>query len=224
MSKGKKKRRQPAPDAGQRVEPAAEAPAEIAPEAELNEAQAEPEADEAALKAEHRAKLHKRHMKALRGLIIRVLLLALVVYILFFHIIGVTIMPNSDMSPRLDAGDLLLFYRINPEPKIQDIAVIRREETGKKYVCRVIAAPGDTVEITDERGLSVNGNTLSEPYIFYATRPYEGFDEYPVTLGDGEYFVLSDYRNGGEDSRYFGPVSRSEIQGIVITVLRRNNL
>ena len=48
--------------------------------------------------------------------------------------------------------------------------------------------------------------------------------EYPVVLGEGEYFVLSDARNGGADSRCFGPVTQEEIQGIVITLLRRNNL
>ena len=169
-------------------------------------------------------KRRRRRTRALRSFLIRLTALAAVIYILFFHIIGIMLMPNSDMSPRLDAGDMLLFYRVNPEPKIQDIAVIRRAETGKKYVCRVIACPGGTVEITDERGLTVNGNSLAEPYIFYATQPYEGFDEYPVTLGDKEYFVLADYRNGGEDSRYFGPVTKDEIQGIVITILRRNNL
>ena len=201
-----------------KVQTAAPAP-EKAAEPETAAAQDERAMQEAALK-----KRKRRRMRALRSFLIRLVLLAAVVYVLFFHIIGITMMPNSDMIPRLDAGDLLLFYRLNPEPKIQDIAVIRRKETGKKYVSRVIAAPGDTVEITDERGLTVNGNTLAEPYIFYATRPYDGFDKYPVTLGDEEYFVLSDYRNGGEDSRYFGPVSRDEIQGIVITVLRRNNL
>ena len=55
-------------------------------------------------------------------------------------------------------------------------------------------------------------------------KPYMDQMEYPIVLGDGEYFVMADYRNGGEDSRYFGPVTQDEIQGIVITVLRRNNL
>ena len=82
------------------------------------------------------------------------------------------------------------------------------------------------MEITDEKGLAVNGNILNESNIFSATQPYGTNVEYPLKLGPGEYFVLSDFRNGGggEDSRYFGPVKLEEIQGIVITILRRNNL
>ena len=47
---------------------------------------------------------------------------------------------------------------------------------------------------------------------------------YPVTLGTKEYFVLGDNRLNSVDSRYFGIVKAEEIRGIVITVLRRNNL
>jgi signal peptidase I len=47
---------------------------------------------------------------------------------------------------------------------------------------------------------------------------------YPVTLGPGECFVLADKRDEGADSRFFGPVKREEIQGSVITIMRRNNL
>lgn len=179
---------------------------------------------QAAEKEDAALKRRRRRIRALRSFLIRLVLLAAVVYVLFFHIVGITMMPNGDMSPRLDAGDLLLFYRIDPKPNIQDVIVIKRQEDGSRYVCRVIAAPGDTVEVTEERGLLVNGNALMEPYIFYQTRPYEAYVEYPVKLGENEYFVLADYRNGGVDSRYFGPVHRNEIQGVVITILRRNNM
>lgn len=47
---------------------------------------------------------------------------------------------------------------------------------------------------------------------------------YPVTLAEDEVFVLCDYREGAKDSRYFGPVSKSEIKGKVITIVRRSNL
>jgi signal peptidase I len=209
----------------------------------------QPEAKEKAAAKDRR---RRRRVRALRSFLLRLVSLALVIYILFFHLVGLTFMPSRDMYPRLDAGDLLLFYRIERSFKAQDIVVIDKQmeadtRIGEKnfvrkaldwlgfrdpeapktqrFVCRVIAAPGDTVEITDERGLSVNGNAVIESNIFYPTRPYEeGITEYPLKLQDGEYFVMADQRNGGMDSRYFGVVRSDEIQGIVITILRRSNL
>lgn len=169
-------------------------------------------------------KRKRRRMRALRSFLIRLILLAAVVYVLLFHIVGITMMSNRDMSPRLDAGDLILFYRIERNPKLQDIVVIKKAGSDEKYVLRVVASPGDTVEVSDERGLAVNGNTQIEANIFYPTRPYETEIEYPIVLKDNEYFVMADYRNGGKDSRYFGPITQDEIQGVVITILRRNGL
>ena len=169
-------------------------------------------------------KRRRRRIRALRSFLIRLILLAAVVYVLLFHIVGITTMPNQDMSPRLSAGDLILFYRIERNPKLQDVVIINKEGSGEKYVLRVVASPGDTVEVSEERGLAVNGNTQIESNIFYATRPYDTDIEYPIALKDNEYFVMADYRNGGKDSRFFGPVTREEIQGVVITILRRNGL
>lgn len=173
-------------------------------------------------------KRHKRRMRALRSFLFRTAALALVVYILFFRVVGIMMMPNRDMYPRLDAGDLLLYYRLEQNPRPQDIVVLEKTADNsadkQRFVCRVIAAPGDTVLISEEKGLSVNGNTQIETGIFYPTQEYEGRVEYPVKLGEGEYFVLADRRNGGMDSRYFGIVKAEEIRGVVITILRRNNL
>ena len=195
--------------------------------------------EEAAVKkTDERKKRKRRRIRALTSLLLRTAALVLVVYILFFHIVGLTTMPSTDMFPRVGAGDLLLFYRLERNPKAQDVVVIDKPVNGdntavsgengeaevKRFVCRVIAAPGDTVEISEDRGLKVNGNTLAETGITQATRPYEGYLEYPVLLREGEYFVLSDSRNGGVDSRCFGPVTEDEIQGIVITLLRRNGI
>ena len=190
--------------------------------------EAAPEQPAAGEQETARQKRHKRRMRALRSFMLRTAALAAVVYVLFFHIVGILMMPSRDMFPRLDAGDLLLYYRLERSPKAQDIVVIEKAaDNGEKpqtFVCRVIGAPGDTVEVSEEKGLAVNGNTLIESNIFYPTEAYEGRMEYPVKLKDGEYFVLADRRNGGMDSRYFGTVNREEILGVVITVLRRNNL
>ena len=214
---------------------------------------------EANRQAEQREKLHRRHMRALKDLLVRLGLLLLVVYILFFHLVGLTVMPGGDMSPRIDARDLVMYYRLDKDARAQDVIVFvkptaaldaafrdnvpvqapPRNDRGwwrktldflgfadkdmSLFVCRVVAAPGDTVEITDGH-LKVNGNAMVEPNIFYPMTEYAGFVEYPLTLGDGQYFVLADHRTDGKDSRFFGIVEKEEILGTVITVVRRNNL
>ena len=163
-----------------------------------------------------------RRVKDFQMFILHALVLMIILCILFLGVVGFATVPNDDMYPRLDAGDLLLFYRLDKDVKAQDIIVFEKNNT--RYVGRVVAVGGDTVEITDSESLIINGNTVMESNIFYPTPRYEGYVEYPLTLPQGTCFVLTDKRRGGEDSRYFGPVQSSEIEGIVITVLRRNNL
>ena len=245
MSEAKKKPKQPKDDSAWKPKPN------------------EPLTPEEQQKAEQRRKLHKRYLRSLRDLLLRILALALVVYILFFHLVGIVIMPSEDMYPRIDAGDLVLFYRLEHNIHAQDIIVFEKptESLNQSYdrdeavesaaraeksairkaldwlgfkdpadppktlfVCRVVAGPGDTVEISQSERLIVNGNTMIESNIFFSTPMYEGFVEYPLTLGEGQYFVLADSRPGGADSRFFGAVNEEDILGTVITIMRRNNL
>ena len=225
-------------------------------------------------KAEILGKRRIRRKKEFRSLVIRIVLYLVVIYVLFFHIVGVMIVPSEDMSPRLEAGDLVVYYRLGRDVHAQDVVVLEKAvdaerasafggvpaatamssgnrtvmekfisiltsfdravktllgrpvpvEKGEQYVSRIVAAPGDTVEIGESERLIVNGNVIVESSIFYSTPEYLGFVEYPLTLGDGEYFVLSDHRQGAADSRFFGPVKENEILGVVITAVRRNNL
>ena len=89
---------------------------------------------------------------------------------------------------------------------------------------RIVARPGDTVEITEDDRLMVNGSVVSEGDIYFSTPAYDSDVTYPLTLGQDEYFILSDYREGAKDSRQFGPVQRNQIIGKVLTVLRRSGL
>ncbi len=161
-------------------------------------------------------------------LLIRLAALLLVIWLLFFQIVGLTHMPNGDMSPRLDAGDLVLFYRLDKNVEAQDVIVIEKvtpdNPQKQLFICRVAAVSGDTVEITDTEQLKVNEIPVLEQNIFYPTSRYVGFTEYPLKLEEGECFVLADNRVGGTDSRYFGAVDKSEILGTVITIVRRNGL
>ena len=156
----------------------------------------------------------------------RFLVFALVIVVLIWALFGLALgimhAPNADMYPRIDAGDLILYYRLDDSLTAHEAVVY--EKGGNTLIGRIVAAAGDTVEITDGGSLKINGNVTNENGIFYDTPKYEGGIDFPVTIGADEFFILADSREGGMDSRYLGPVSRDEIKGTVITVIRRNNI
>lgn len=171
---------------------------------------------------EQKKKKRKKGMNDVQWFALQVLVFVIILYVLFAHIIGIMAMPNADMYPRIDSGDLLLYYRLDTDPKAQDIMVFEKNET--RYVGRVIAVQGDEVDITKDNKVRINGYRMTETNIFYETYPLEGFTDYPIKLGAGECFILADRREGSEDSRFFGPVRYDELDGTVITVMRRSNL
>ena len=164
----------------------------------------------------------ERRLTNLQRFGLQFLAFAVILYILFGHMIGFVSAPGNDMYPRIDAGDLVMFSRLDIDPKAQEIIYFIKNDT--RYLGRVIAVGGDTVEITEDGAVRVNGSNMIESNIFYETYPLEGFTTYPLTLAPGEYFVLADRRGGSEDSRYFGPVRYEEIRGEVITVAKRTNI
>ncbi|MBR4948125.1 MAG: signal peptidase I [Clostridiales bacterium] len=164
----------------------------------------------------------KSQMRSLHFSLLSILIIIVLVWLMLGVVFGIMKAPSNDMSPRVDYGDLLLYYRWDNKIDINEVVVINKNDT--IYIGRVIAVGGDTVEITDDAVLKVNGNTINEPKIYYTTPRYEGCEEFPQTVPEGEYFILVDRREGGEDSRYYGTVTRKEIKGSVVTIIRRNNL
>ena len=68
------------------------------------------------------------------------------------------------------------------------------------------------MDITED-GLLVNGSPQQEPGIYEETKRYaEGMD-FPVTLQDGEVFVLGDAREDATDSRVYGTVRVEDTLG-----------
>lgn len=161
-------------------------------------------------------------MKEVKLFVLRFLMLGLMLYLIFGVVFGLMPMKNQDMSPRISAGDLLLYYRLGKHPGIQDVIVFRKNDT--RYVGRVVARGGDTVEVTKDSKLKVNGSIVVENEIFYNTPSYEEGITYPIRLEEDQYFVLGDYREGATDSRYLGAVDSKEIKGQVLTVIRRSGL
>lgn len=157
-----------------------------------------------------------------KSFFVKLVLMAALMSVLFGVLFGVTPMRNNDMMPRISSGDVLLYYRLDKNLRSQDVVVF--EKNGRQYVGRVVAKGGDSVEVTEDSHLKVNGSTVIESDIFYSTPKYGDEVEYPVQLSGSEYFILCDYRDGARDSRYFGAVDISEVKGKVLAVLRRSSL
>ena len=127
---------------------------------------------------------------------------------------------GSSMEPMLMDGDNLivdkLTYRFR-EPRRFDVIVFPvRYDDNRRYIKRIIALPGETVQIDETGTIYINGEVLEEHYGSETIRPDTiGLAAQPVTLGEGEYFVLGDNRNHSSDSRIgiVGNIRREDIIG-----------
>ena len=93
---------------------------------------------------------------------------------------------------------------------VRDILKHPERKTNIRMVKRVIGIPGDDVDIYEGK-VYVNGKELDEKYTkgvtFLRDQPM------PVRLKENEYFVLGDNREVSKDSRTFGTIDRSQIEG-----------
>ena len=127
------------------------------------------------------------------------------------------------MEPSYASGQPVLLRKFGLPDCLDygDVVVIRRENLGRDIIKRIVALPGDTVQITDSI-LYVNGDPQPTPANL---SPMEdaGNAAAPITLAPGEYFVLGDNRNHSIDSRFgeVGIIQVSTIAGKIILPNKR---
>jgi signal peptidase I len=180
-------------------------------------------------------KITRRHAAA-RGLaweLLQTILLTLVIFVAVRSVVQNFRVEGASMEPTLQTGQYLLinraaYYHLEGTPfdglipttsqgslrflfggpQRGDIAVFRAPmQPDKDYIKRIIGLPGDTVLIRNGE-VYVNGQLLDEPYIhFFASYNYP-ITGNPVTVRDGQYFVLGDNRPNSSDSHlgWFVPV------------------
>ena len=89
--------------------------------------------------------------------------------------------------------------------------------TGCDFFKRIIGLPGENIALS-EGHFFINGEKLTEKYLppTILTMPGPYTADRVVTLNENEYFVAGDNRSHSSDSRYWGPVQKSEIIGRAI--------
>jgi len=141
---------------------------------------------------------------------------------LFTFVYGIVRYEEPGMASAVKDGDLVVYYRYTGAGYYpQD--VIALEFDGRIQARRVVATAGDTVDITNG-GLVVNGALQHEPEIFQKTERYAEGVEFPLTVPEGQVFVLGDGRLGAADSRIYGCVEIEKTRGKVMTVIRRRSI
>ena len=150
-------------------------------------------------------------------LVLKILIFIALLAVTFLFIFGICRISDNMMSPAFKDGDLAIYYRLQKEFHPSDTVII--EKDGETQIRRIIAKPGDSVEITAD-GLKINGYLQQETGIYTETLPYTEGISFPITLEENEYFVLGDNRSEAKDSRIYGVVKKEEIKGTVITLLR----
>ncbi len=123
---------------------------------------------------------------------------------------------GNSMLPTLQDGERYLINRIVyrfRDPKPGDIVEINMPGAGDFSVKRIIASPGDVVQIKDGH-VFVNGRVSPEPYLPKGvTTEGKSLGMKAFKVSDNAYFMLGDNRSISIDSRTFGAVRRDRVVG-----------
>lgn len=146
--------------------------------------------------------------KAVREILGWVVYIAIVIcatYLIVNFVGQRTRVSGSSMLPTLSDSDNLIVdkisYRFRDPERFEVVVFPYRAMEETYYIKRIIGLPGETVQIIGGY-IYIDGKKLDESYgLEVIDSDKYGNAASPITLGEDEYFVMGDNRNGSMDSR-----------------------
>lgn len=142
------------------------------------------------------------------SILIVVAAIAVLLATLFFPVFRIY---GSSMAPTINEGEILVALKGS---SFQSGDVIVLSYNNKLLVKRVIAGPGQWVDIDKDGTVSVDGEEINEPYL--QDKAYGDCTvSLPYQVPDGRYFVMGDNRSISQDSRsvLMGCIAEEQILG-----------
>lgn len=123
------------------------------------------------------------------------------------------IVSGPSMNPTFVSGEYLIVDQITyrfREPQRGDVIIFKYPLNTKTYfIKRIVGLPGETLSV--RKGVvEIDGVVVEDPN---AKQPIPTGDNFDITLGETEYFVMGDNRAESSDSRIWGPLEKKYIVG-----------
>ena len=120
---------------------------------------------------------------------------------------------GNSMTPTLSEGEIV----VSRKGDFRQGDVVAFYYGNKLLVKRVIAGPGEWVNIEDDGTVTVNGERLAEPYVSELALGDCNI-ELPYQVPADKYFLMGDHRATSVDSRNksIGAVSKEQIVGTIV--------
>ena len=149
--------------------------------------------------------------------VLQLSILPLLVYLVFAFLLGISQVHHDSMHPNFSEGDFVIFNRLETDYSFGDVVIVFSANQEEMIMQRVIGVPGDTVQITTDHKILINGEVIRESWKSEGILT-QGEAYLPITLNENEYFVLSDNRDDTMDSRNseVGNIQKDDILGIVV--------
>ena len=161
-----------------------------------------------------REKYKKRYQSVLKSTTYSLITVAAVAVLVATLWMPVLQIYGSSMTPTLENGNIVVSIKTN---KFETGEVVAFYYNNKILVKRVIAGPGDWVNLDEQGNVYVNGDLIEEPYLEEKAKGDCNI-ELPYQVPESQYFVMGDHRSVSVDSRNssIGCVANEQIVGKIV--------